>query len=399
MRTAAENPPRNHRWPLLTAVPLTAVLAACGAGEVGTEPAGVPEQSEEHLEYDQMSHDELHSAAEEEGEVVVYSFTSRIAAVAEEFRAEYPEIEIVEHDISSSEQIERLASEHAAGAETADVAYVSDAPVVWTELIEEGVLFPYVPERMEEALDEEHLEPLITNRLSTKVLMYNQEAHPDGAPVENLWELTEDAWNGRVVMVDPTGRGDYLDMLTEMVLRADAMETAYEEWAGEPIQLDEGVENAGYQFIADLYDNDVILVSSTDDVNEAVGSTGQQSPPVGFTTYSDRRDNEDEGWALQVANDVAPAPGIVFPAMLGLTAEPENPAAARLLIDFMMGDDSSDGGPAYEPFYVPGDYPTRNDLETPEAALPLEEFNAWLIDPEESSDRRSEVNDFILTVE
>lgn len=123
-------------------------------------------------------------------------------------------------------------------------------------------------------------------------------------------------------MVDPTQRGDYLDLLTEMVLRADEMAASYEEHFGEPIELDEGNENAGYQYIADLYANDVILLSSTDDVNEAVGATGQEDAPVGFTSYSDRRDNEEEGWTLQVANEAAPGPGIIFPAM---RASPQKP--------------------------------------------------------------------------
>lgn len=140
-------------------------------------------------------------------------------------------------------------------------------------------------------------------------------------------------------------------------------------------------------------------MSSTDDVNEAIGATGQEDPPVGFTSYSDRRDNEEEGWALQVANEVAPAPGIIFPAMLGITAEAENQAAARVFIDFMMGDDSEDGGPAYAPFYVAGDYPTRSDIVDPADALPREDFTAWEIDPEASADTRDDVNDFILTVE
>ena len=386
---------RLRQWAPLTAVmPLALLLSACSG-----QAESASESSADSAEYDAMSQEELLSAAEEEGEVVVYSFTSRIAAVAEAFQEEYPGIEVVAHDISSSEQIERLASEHAAQAATADVAYVSDAPVVVTELLQEGVLLPYIPERVEDSLAEEHLEPLVTNRLSTKVLMYNEEAHPEGAPVENLWELTDEQWSGKVVMVDPSSRGDYLDLLTEFTLRAEEMEASYQEWAGEPIQLEDGQSNAGYKFIADLYANDVILVSSTDDVNEAIGAVGQDDPPVGFSTYSDRRDNEEEGWALQVANDVAPTPGIIFPAMLGLTAEPENPAAARLLIDFMMGDDSADGGPGFEPFYVAGDYPTRDDMEDPEGALGLDEFNAWLIDPETSAEERSNISDFILTVE
>ncbi|WP_120003797.1 ABC transporter substrate-binding protein [Nesterenkonia muleiensis] len=377
---------------------LLALAACAGASEADADSESI-DADQAHPEFDEMTHEQLVAAAEEDGEVVVYSFTSRIATVAEEFRAQYPGIDIVEHDVSSTELIERLRSEHQAGADTADVAYVSDAPVVWNELLQQEVLLRYIPERVEDLLDEQYKEPLLTNRLSTKVLMYNEEAHPDGAPVDYLWELTEPQWQSQVVMVDPTGRGDYLDLMTEIVLRADEMETTYQEYFGEPIELDEGVENAGYQFIADLYANDAILVSSTDDVNEAVGAVGQQDPPIGFATYSDRRDNEDEGWALQVANDVAPGPGIIFPAMLGITAEAQNPAAARLLIDFMMGDDSSDGGPAYAPFYVPGDYPTRSDLATPEEALPLEEFNAWLLAPEESAAVRGEVNDFILTVE
>lgn len=384
----------------VTSLSLAALLlASCAGTSEADSEIGTVDANEQHPEFADMSHDELVEAAEKEGEVVVYAFTSRIATVAEEFGAAYPQIDIVAHDISSSEQIERLRSEHDAGAETADVAYVSDAPVVWNELLSDGVLQRYVPERVEDELDDQYKDPLLTNRLSTKVLMYNEEANPDGAPVENLWELTEDKWASKVVMVDPTQRGDYLDLLTEMVLRADEMAASYEEHFGEPIELDEGNENAGYQYIADLYANDVILLSSTDDVNEAVGATGQEDAPVGFTSYSDRRDNEEEGWTLQVAHEAAPGPGIIFPAMLGITAEAENQAAARLLIDFMMGDDSENGGPAYEPFYVAGDYPTRNDIVDPEDALPREEFPAWEITPEDSAGLRDDVNDFILTVE
>jgi iron(III) transport system substrate-binding protein len=142
-----------------------------------------------------------------------------------------------------------------------------------------------------------------------------------------------------------------------------------------------------------------VLVDDTDTVNAAIGALGQEDPPVGFTSYSDRRDNEDEGWALQVASGVAPSPGIVFPAMLGLTANAENPAAARLLIDFMMGDDSETGGPGFEPFYVAGDYPTRTDVVAPEDALPLEELDGWIIDAEASAERRDAVADFLLTIQ
>jgi iron(III) transport system substrate-binding protein len=229
--------------------------------------------------------------------------------------------------------------------------------------------------------------------------MYNEEAHPDGAPVDNLWDLTKDEWRGRVIMVDPLQRGDYLDLMTEIELRSDEMAEAYQAEFGQPIALEEPATNAGEQFIVDLFQNDVILVGSTDDVNAAIGKTGQENPPIGFTSYSDRRDNEDEGWALQVANDVAPSNGIIFPAVLALAKDAQHPAAARLLIDFLMGDDSETGGPGFEPFYVAGDYATRKDIASHPDAVPLADFSAWRIDPAKSAEIRQQVSDLVLELQ
>lgn len=345
-----------------------------------------------------MSAGDLLPLAQEEGTVTVYSFTSRIGRVEAAFEEAYPGIDLQGFDISSTEQIARLRAEAQAGITNADVIYISDTPVVLTELLETGIIGPYVPPRITDRVPAEFQSPLLAQRLSTKVLMYNEEANPDGAPISNLWELTTDEWTGRVVMVDPLQRGDYLDLMTEIVLQSDAMAATYQELFGSAIDLD-GMANAGEKFIADLFDNDLILVSSTDDVNAAVGRLGQDNPPVGFTSYSDRRDNEDEGWALQVANDVVPSPGIIFPAIVALAAEPNNPAAARLVIDFLMGDESETGGPGLAPFYVAGDYVTRTDIPPHPDAVPLDDFNAWRIQPAETATIRADVGDLVLTLQ
>lgn len=348
---------------------------------------------------DAMSAEDLLPLAQQEGTVTVYSFTSRIAAVEAAFEAAYPGIDMISHDMSSTEQITRLKAEAAAGIASADVVYISDAPVVFAELLGPGLVTPYVPPRVVPLLDAHEREPLLAQRLSTKVLMYNEQANPDGAPISNLWELTTADWTGRVIMVDPLQRGDYLDLMTEIVLRSDEMESAYQAQFGTPISLDDGVDNAGQQFIVDLFENDLILVSSTDDVNAAVGTLGQDNPPVGFTSYSDRRDNEDEGWALQVANDVTPANGIIFPAVLAVSANATHPAAARLVIDFLMGDDSETGGEGFKPFYVAGDYATRSDIVSHPDAVPLDQFNAWSIDPVATSNLRQDVGDLVLSLQ
>jgi iron(III) transport system substrate-binding protein len=343
--------------------------------------------------------DALIAAAKQEGSVTVYSFTSRIARVEEAFEKQYPGIDLVGVDISSTEQIARIKAELAAGAAGADVAYLSDAPVVFGELVKEGALEVFVPPQFADRVPAEYQAPLLANRLSTKVLMYNEAAYPNGSPVKNLWELTEEAWRGKVVMVDPQVRGDYLDLMTEFVLRADEMATAYESHFGKPIELTDGAQNAGEQFIRQLFANDLVLVDDTDAVNAAIGPKDQQNPPVGFSTYSDRRDNEDEGWALQVANDVVPSPGILFPAVLGLVKDAKNPAAARLLIHFMMGDDSETGGEGYAPFYVAGDYATRTDIAPHPDAVPLADFTAWRVDPSKTLTIRKDVADLLLTLQ
>src|SRR5689334_442687 len=94
---------------------------------------------------DQLSHDELVRRAEAEGKVVVYSFTSRIANVKKAFEAKYPKVQVMAFDINSTQMIARLKSEAAAGIGNADVAYISDIPMVIEDLIKPGILTKYVP--------------------------------------------------------------------------------------------------------------------------------------------------------------------------------------------------------------------------------------------------------------
>ncbi len=344
---------------------------------------------------DTLPQAELVARAEAEGKVVVYSFTSRIARIEKAFEAKYPKIDLVPFDINSTQQIARLKSEASAKIGNADVAYISDIPVVYEDLVKTGVLARYVPAQFASRVPADLQQPLLANRLSTKVLMYSEQAYPSGSPVKNLWDLTKPEWRGRVVSVDPTVRGDYLDLFTEIVLRSDEMAKAYQEAFGKPIAL-QGRETAGERWLKDWLANRPVFVANTDAAADAIGKLGQTNPPVGFATYSDRRDNKERGRALQVAKGVQPATGILFPASLGLVQGGKNPAAARLLIQFMMGDDTPNGGPGFAPFYVAGDYAARTDIVSHPDAAPLAQLDAWRIDPTKTITARKRVADMIL---
>ncbi len=344
---------------------------------------------------DRVSHAELVAKAEAEGKVVVYSFTSRIARIEKAFEAKYPKIDLVPFDINSTQQIARLKAEASAKVSNADVAYISDLPVVFEELVKPGILTRYAPDTFANRVPADLQQPLLANRLSTKVLMYSEQAYPNGAPVKNLWDLTKPEWRGRTISVDPLVRGDYLDLFTEIVLRSAEMAKAYQAAFGKPIEL-KGNETAGEKWIRDWIVNRPVFVSNTDAAADSIAKTGQTNPPIGFATYSDRRDNKDRGRALQVAKGIEPANGILFPASMGLVRGGKNPAAARLLIQFMMGDDTPSGGAGFAPFNVAGDYAARTDLAPHPDATPIAQLGAWRIDPAKTAAARKRVADLIL---
>lgn len=348
---------------------------------------------------DGLTPQQLLPLAQKEGSVTVFSLSSRIAKVEAAFEAAYPGVDLIGLDMSSTKQIARIEAEQQAGVHAVDVLYIADTPVVFTKLLEEKRIVNYVPPRVAGELEDRYKAPLLTQRLSTKVLMYNEKAFPEGSPVSNLWQLTEPEWQGRVLMVDPSQRGELLDLLTEIALHPDEMAAAYKALYGKDVEIEEGLEGAGEQFIKALFENDLILVPNSDVLNKSVGDVSAKNPPVGFGTYSDRRDNEKEGWALQVANDVEPANGILFPAILTIADKAPHPAAARLLIDFMFGDDTPTGGAGFEPFNVPGDYATRTSIAHHPDSVKLGELKAWTIDPAKTAAARGRIGDLIITLQ
>lgn len=350
-------------------------------------------------DFDSMTTEELLPIAQAEGTVIVYSTSSRIARVEKAFEEAYPGIDLVGLDISSTKQIARVTAEQSAGIHAVDVLYVTDAPIVLRDLIEPGRAHTYVPSRIEDQLEEQFKFPLLVQRMSTKVLMYNEVANPDGSPVTNLWQLTTPEWRGRIMISDPTQRGESLDFFTEIALHADEMAEAYKKQFGADIVVDSDLDGAGEQFIRDLYENDLILVAAGDMINNAVGAIDAINPPVAFGTYSDRRDNKEEGWALQVANNVEPANGITFPGSLLLADKAPHPAAARLVIDFMFGDETDTGGPGFAPFNVPGEYATRSTIKNDPDTIPFAELNAWTMRPAEVIKRRARVADLIISMQ
>ena len=71
----------------------------------------------------------------------------------------------------------------------------------------------------------------------------------------------------------------------------------------------------------------------------------------------------------------------------------EHPAAAKLLIRFMMGGIDGDTS-GYEPFNTLGGWPVRDDIEPAEGSVPYAEMNVSPFDPDEIYVNYNTVRDF-----
>lgn len=136
----------------------------------------------------------LINAAKSEGEVTVYSITSRIANAAKAFEAKYG-IKVNAHNLKGFELITKITKEGKSGVSGADFVLAQDSGRVFGELIKPGFVYNYVPEDMANIIPKKFQNPLAFSFI-TKVFTYNSETytHP---PVTNVWELTDPKWKGK----------------------------------------------------------------------------------------------------------------------------------------------------------------------------------------------------------
>ena len=171
-----------------------------------------------------------------------------------------------------------------------------------------------------------------------------------------------------------------------------SLAAAYEELYGEELVLSDGCANAGYEFLKRLHDNNPTYTSSSDDIAEAVGTKGQTDPPIGFCASSKLRKNADNDWVLAPVN-LYPTTGIPAINTLYVVEGCQHPAAAKLLIRFMMGGIDGDTS-GYDEFNTLGGWPVRDDIEPAEGSVPYDEMYVSDFDPDEIYVNYNTVRDF-----
>lgn len=317
----------------------------------------------------------IEKAAKEEGSVVVYSNSSKVYEFCRSFYDRYG-IKAVPNDIGTGDMLEKLDRLHASDVYDVDVIITSGIATLYNEYVDENRLFKFVPSELEPVIHPDYKdEKLGIQRIGGKIVIYNTEAYPNGSPIDNWWDLTRPEWTGRLIMKDPMLGGSDLSMMAMFIRHADRMAAAYKKEFGQDIKLSPGVENAGYEFIKRMLDNQMVLTSGGDDVVISVGAPGQKDPPVGITGPSKLSLKEEQTLYVDAIWDLEPFNMFMSQTAIGIPLHAPNPNAAKLMIRWMYGDEN--GGLGFEPYHVDGTWPSRTDVALVPGQKALKELKLW----------------------
>ncbi|KRG17023.1 hypothetical protein ACA29_01340 [Lederbergia galactosidilytica] len=323
---------------MLFIVALFGCANAYGESEesAGSENNGVSFDSYETTE-------DLYELAKAEGEVVIYSATSAAEQVGVAFEEEYPGVKAVVTKVSDPEIYEKIQREHDSGVHNADIILGKGTNGSWSnDLLKNGYISEYKPEEIMKHIDEPYKSYEGLGFISEAITIIHNTDHHTEAPIDNWWDLTTEKWKSKVLLKDPLSAPDIQGVFMTMVKHADEMEKAYEEKFGEPLELN-GTENAGYEFIKRLLDNDAILMSSMGDTVDAVAESGADHSVVAIASTVKLRDVVQKDAALGINPELQPKLSVPGTSRVFVTSNVENIAATKLFIRYMAGGEDGQG--------------------------------------------------------
>ena len=352
----------------------------------------------------------IEAAAKKEGEVIVYSASSRMAKVAKTFMEKYPGIKVTSYDLGSVKTIEKTVREQGAGLYKADIITTGGSGQVIHELWAKNRIVNFVPDTHAAQIPAENSEPVLIRVLEAVVFMYNSEAHPDAPPVKNIWEFTEPRFKGKLVLKDPLqSLTNYMGVVT-LVQHAKEMEEAYKRYAGKPLKLHEGVPHAGYELLYRLLHNDIVILKSGSKSAAASGKPGQKNPPAFFGAMTYYRYNSTKGLVNEFFLDLDPVAKIIYPTYMAIARQAPHTNAAKLFIKYLLGSTELTADTKLElpynkgrsaellqglvPYYEPGSKSPRNDVPLPKGGEAWTKMKAWTVDPDFMYKEGPKVRDF-----
>ncbi|MGH3341338.1 MAG: ABC transporter substrate-binding protein, partial [Carbonactinosporaceae bacterium] len=317
-----ERPARGRRWfhglSLLFAA--TLLLTACGGSPTASseggggdaDPDSVKQAMKVYEKFNSMSGEERHralvKAAEEEGELSIYTSNDDIEDLISVFEDTY-DIDVEVYRANSETVLQRLLQEQKAGYYGSDVFETNAGELNVAN--QQGMLADYRSELRDQVSERGLGDGWTASRYNVFVVGWNDNLVSSDSRPQNLEELAAPEWRGKVSME----LGDF-----------DWFAAMYRYY------LEQGKSDAEIkQLFREIASNSKVVKGHT--TQGELLSAGQFS--VVTSSYSHTIDQaEAEGAPVKWRPPVEPV--VLRPNGIGLMKTAKNPAAATLFVDFEL---------------------------------------------------------------
>ncbi|MCP5016748.1 MAG: ABC transporter substrate-binding protein, partial [Ketobacter sp.] len=198
--------------------------------------------------------------------------------------------------------------------------------------------------------------PAITS-INPWVWAYNTAKYGDKCPVQNMWELTEPKWRGRVSIPDPLLRNETMFWFNQIETHNDQdMRNAYQAHFSKPLGSD--IKSATQEWVKQFAANRPNVTRSDSDVGPVVGAHGLTDPHMGFVSAAIFRAKYN--YDMGICGGMKPWAGQLTPRVAVIATGTESPNAAKLFVHYMMS------GEGMEPQLIDGKMATNINTKMPE---------------------------------
>lgn len=369
---------RRNSWQLIIILLLMLTLMGCGQeGQKNKQAREMQKWLDEVNLSDTLTKEELYEAALLEDTLVIYSVSSRAFEVKESFEKEYPGLTVEVKDIRSEDIVSMVKDNYDKENYACDLVICSDCNgTLYRELLEPGILYSYIPADIAPKMKEGHADNELLFVGESFMFFYNENVYSE-QPIQNIWELTEEQYKGKIIMANPLSSFSTYGFCSAVLGEPEKMEKAYEEYTGERLVIPEG-KTAGEVFWEKAASN-IVFTNSSDEVLEGIGGIGSDDYWIGIMISSKMR-YLALGYQFAPIYRLNPFSTVYTPNSVTVAAGSKNVNSAKLFVRYLLGE--TDGtGEGMKPFLTAGTWSSRMDVEDANE-VPLNEIDYLEINKE-----------------
>lgn len=364
-----------------------ALIAGCNGGDKSEIDSKVEEGQK--LTTAQL----LEKAKEETGDFIAYGNTSRITTAMDNFKAKYgTELGLgngsAAKKMNDQEIYTKLLSESRSANKTsnASMVLIQDSAQLDMYRANTTILTNYVPNGMEDKVDEANRLPL-AHQFINKLFMYNVKDTSNTLKFNNVWQLTEANYNGKIFFKNPNTESVNMNFL--IMLTSDAwstkLETAYKTYKGSAatdVGSGKTYKNYGYKWIAEFIANCNFSITSDTTIASTL-SKDENAGKMGLFVLSKLRDKSVTQANLQVSawdkkdentfETITPFAGFMYSIYAQLASNGPRPYTAMLFTNYLMTEEG------FAPWASMGGYSANVEVPVTEGDQPLSFWQSTLV--------------------